>query len=76
MASNAYVMLTVEPIKTKDVVQRLRSLPGVMVREVFGPYDIIMELEAPTPEDLAAILRTRIRSISGVTSTITCTWFE
>ena len=42
---------------------------------MLGPYDIVMELEAGTPEDLTEILRHRIRPINGVTNTVTCLWF-
>ena len=76
MAANAYVMLQVEPAKTQSVLQRLKTLKGAIVHEVLGPYDIIVELEAATQEDLAAVLRTQIRAISGVTATVTCTWLD
>ena len=43
-----------------------------MDREVLGPYGIIVELEDDTEEDLTAALRHKVRSISGITSTVTC----
>ena len=72
--ANAYVLITVDPTKTRAVADRLRSIPGALVREVLGPYDFVVELEADTDEDLTAALRTKIRAISGVTSTVTCIW--
>lgn len=74
MAANAYVLLTVDPPRTQQVVGRLRTIPGAIVREVLGPFDIVVELETDTPEDLTSILRTKIRPIAGVTGTVTCTW--
>ena len=74
MAVNAYVMLNVEPARTQAVLDRLKALPGATVHEVLGPYDIIVELGATTQEDLADVLRTKIRTIVGITSTVTCTW--
>jgi DNA-binding Lrp family transcriptional regulator len=74
MATNAYVLLTVEPARTQAVSERLRAIPGAVVHEVLGPYDIIVELESDTPEDLTSVLRSKIRSIVGVTATVTCTW--
>jgi DNA-binding Lrp family transcriptional regulator len=74
MAVNAYVLLTVEPAKTQAVLGRLRAIPGAVVHEVLGPYDMVVELEADTPEDLTSVLRSKIRSIVGVTATVTCTW--
>ncbi|MDA1096859.1 MAG: Lrp/AsnC ligand binding domain-containing protein [Chloroflexi bacterium] len=50
------------------------AIHGAIVREVLGPYDIVVELEADTPEDLTQVLRSKIRSMQGITSTITCIW--
>ena len=75
MAANAYILINVEPAKTREVIERLEGVSGGQVREVLGPYDIVMELEAGTPEDLTEILRHRIRPINGVTNTVTCLWF-
>lgn len=74
MAVNAYVLLTVEPARTQAVAERLRAIPRAIVHEVLGPYDIVVELEADTPEDLTSVLRAKIRSIVGVTATVTCIW--
>ena len=44
MAANAYILINTEPPKTRDVVERLNTLRGLVVREVLGPYDIVVEL--------------------------------
>lgn len=74
MSANAYIMLNVEPVKTQAVLERLKALPGAVVHEVLGPYDIVVELESANIEELTSVLRSKIRTISGVTSTVTCTW--
>ena len=74
MAANATILLTVEPAKTQAVVERLKGIPRALVTEVLGPYDIIVELEADSTEDITSILRNKIRPVPGVTSTVTCTW--
>ena len=74
MAANAYVLLTVEPAQTRTVVERLRAIPRALVTEVLGPYDIVVELEADSPEDITSILHNKIRPVPGVTSTVTCAW--
>lgn len=76
MAANAFILINAEPARTREVLDRLESIPGTVVREVLGPYDVIMELEADTPEDITAIMRNRIRPITGVTNTVTCLWFS
>jgi DNA-binding Lrp family transcriptional regulator len=74
MAANAYILINLEPAKTQSVVDRLRAIPGAIVQEVLGPYDVIVELESDSQEDITAILRHKIRTIDGVTNTVTCTW--
>ena len=55
-------------------MERLRSIPGAIVQEVMGPYDVVVELQSDTPEDITAVLRHKIRSVDGVTNTVTCPW--
>ena len=74
MTASAYVMLNVDPTRTGEVVERMQAISSAVVHEVLGPYDIVMELEADTNEDLTAVLRSKIRPVPGVTSTVTCVW--
>ena len=75
MATNAYILITVEPAKTQAVGDRLRAIPNAFVREVLGPYDFIVALETDTEEDMTAVLRHKIRPISGISNTVTCLWY-
>ena len=74
MSANAYVLVKLDPKKTEAIIERLQEIPGSIVREVLGPYDAVVELEADTFEDLTAAVRTKIRPVDGVHETITCTW--
>ncbi len=76
MAANAYVLLNVDPARTSQVIKRLRAVPGGAVREVTGPYDVIVELERDSTVDLTFVMRSKIRTIPGVISTTTCLWIE
>jgi DNA-binding Lrp family transcriptional regulator len=60
MSVNAYVFINVEPEIIPEVVERLHTIPGGVVREVVGPYDVVVELEVDTEEDLAGVLRHKI----------------
>ena len=75
MPANAYVLVNVEPGNTRSVVTRLEGISGAVVHEVLGPYDIVVDLEADSEEDLTAILRNKIRPIHGITNTVTCICF-
>lgn len=72
MAINAYILINVEPAKTQPVIERLRKIPSAVIHEVLGPYDVVVDLEADTTEDITAILRNKIRPIQSITSTVTC----
>lgn len=74
MSVHAYVLLNLEPAKTRSAIERLEYLPGTTIQEVLGPYDAVMEIEADTQEDITGLLRNRIRPVDGVTNTVTCIW--
>ena len=63
MAANCYILVNVEPAKTRAVVEKLQGISGAVVHEVMGPYDMVVDVEADTHEDITAILRTKIRPI-------------
>ena len=44
-----------------------------LLPSIYNPR-IVVELQSDTPEDITAILRHKIRSVDGVTNTVTCTW--
>jgi DNA-binding Lrp family transcriptional regulator len=75
MAVTAYILVNAEPARTRAVFQQLREIPGAVVHEVLGPYDFVVDLETDTQEDVAAVLRERIRPIPGVNNTVTCVCF-
>ena len=76
METNAYILLTVEPQRTEEVVARLRAIPRALVREVLGPYDLIVELSEDTITDITSVVQSKIRPVPGVTQTVTCIWTE
>ena len=75
MSVNAYILINAEPERIQEVVERLGTIPGGIVREVVGPYDVVVELEVDTEEDLAGVLRHKINPVPGITNAVTCTWF-
>jgi len=59
--------LKVESGATARAVAALRALPeAVRVLSITGEYDIIVEFEAPTPEDLNEVLVKRVEAIPGI----------
>ncbi len=75
-SAHAYIFIEVEPARTRSVLQRLRRIPGTRVREVLGPFDVVMEVEADGPEYIVHMVRDRVRTLNGVVRTVTCPWIE
>ena len=57
-------------------MERLEAIPRALVREVLGPYDIIVELDEDTAVDITSVVASKIRPVTGITQTITCMWSE
>ena len=72
MPINAYILINVEPAKTRAVFEQLDHIRGAVVDELLGPYDIVVYLDAATPVELTAVLRDQIRPIRGIANTLTC----
>ncbi|HJN86978.1 MAG: Lrp/AsnC ligand binding domain-containing protein [Dehalococcoidia bacterium] len=72
MAASAYILINTEPASTRAILEQVQGIPGAVVHEVLGPYDLVVDLEADTQEDVTAILRHKIRPIHGITNTVTC----
>ncbi len=65
-----FILIVTDPGTTRPVANALKALDLVTgVHEVMGPYDIVVELEAPQLTDVPSILSDRIRTIEGIQST-------
>lgn len=68
----AYVLLTVEPGKEEEVMAKLKQIDEVEeAHRVYGVYDTIVKVNAPSPEKLKEIITWKIRKIENVKSTLT-----
>ena len=68
----ALVFLNID-IGTEDrVMAELATIPEVKsVYFVYGPYDIIIKIEAPDIEKIRTVVREKVRKIEGIRSTTT-----
>jgi DNA-binding Lrp family transcriptional regulator len=68
----AFVMINAELGSEKALIKELRSIEGVVeANEVYGVYDIVVKVDLPTMDRLKETISRRIRSLSGVRSTLT-----
>ena len=73
MPTNAYVLIEAASDKAKTALKAILKIPGVkMANAVTGPYDIIAFVEASDVDALGRVVLSKIRTISGVTKTLTC----
>ncbi len=70
MAIKAYVLVVTDPGKTRHVHDEINKVPRVVeMHEVMGPYDIVVEIEVDSLQEIPTILGERIRTIDGIQST-------
>ena len=73
MAAKAYVLIETQVGRTKQVVDTIRKLPGVVsVDSVTGPYDAIAIVQAETLNDIGTLLVVKVHPIAGISRTVTC----
>lgn len=73
MTVKAYVLIETEVGRTKDVVEAVHGLEGVIsVDVVTGPYDAIAIVRGETLNEVGALITARVHPITGITRTVTC----
>lgn len=73
MSVRAYVLIQTEVGKAASVAAKVGEIPGVVLAEdVTGPYDVIVQAEADSVDDLGKMVVSRVQLIEGITRTLTC----
>ena len=69
----AYVLIETQVGKTKDVVEAIRGVEGVIsVDAVTGPYDAIAVIQRETLNEIGDLITEKVHPISGISRTVTC----
>ena len=69
----AYILVQTEVGASTAAAQHIASIRGVRsVEQVTGPYDVVVEAEARTMDDLASGVVANLHQIDGITRTLTC----
>lgn len=70
---HAYVLIQTEVGKAPEVVTEIRKIQGVTVaHDVTGPYDVIVQAQAASIDDLGRLVVASIQQVKGITRTLTC----
>ncbi|WP_405737403.1 Lrp/AsnC ligand binding domain-containing protein [Streptomyces sp. NBC_01537] len=69
----AYVLVQTQVGTAAHVAGAVSATPGVLrAKAVTGPYDVIVQAESPTIDDLGRLVVARIQRVEGVYRTLTC----
>lgn len=69
----AYVLIQTEVGKAAGVAVEVAQIQGVTsADDVTGPYDVIVQAEADTVDDLGKMVVSKIQLVDGITRTLTC----
>ncbi|MGC8779376.1 MAG: Lrp/AsnC ligand binding domain-containing protein [Anaerolineae bacterium] len=68
-----YVLVNARAGEERDIVNQIRQVPGIVRADVtFGPYDVIVEVQAADLATLGKLVYGTIRATPGVLDTLTC----
>jgi len=73
MAVKAYILIQTEVGKAAQVANEVASIDGVTsAADVTGPYDVIVQAEAGSVDDLGKLVVAKVQAVEGITRTLTC----
>jgi DNA-binding Lrp family transcriptional regulator len=68
----AVVLLNIDIGSEDKIMEQLAAIPEVRAAYfVYGPYDIIIKIEAPDIDRVRSVVREKVRKIEGIRSTTT-----
>jgi len=77
MTAKAYVLIEAQVGKTKQVVEAIGRLQGVVsVDAVTGPYDAIAIVQGETLNDIGDLVVKKAHPLAGISRTVTCLALE
>lgn len=74
--TTAYVLINCDLGSKEKVFSELKSISKTETHGVFGAYDIITKIEAPTVDMIKDIISSKIRVIDRIRSTLTLMGIE
>ena len=73
----AYIFINCALGSEENIIKEIATIPEVKeVRGTYGVHDIFVKVKSDTMESLNHIIITKIRRISGITSTVTMAVIE
>jgi DNA-binding Lrp family transcriptional regulator len=73
MTVKAYVLIETQVGKTKQVVEAIGRLQGVVsVDAVTGPYDAIAIIQGETLNEIGDLIVAKVHHVAGISRTVIC----
>lgn len=73
MTVRAYVLIQTDVGKAAAVAAQASVIEGVVSAEdVTGPYDVVVQVEATSIDELGRMVVSHLQRIEGITRTVTC----
>jgi DNA-binding Lrp family transcriptional regulator len=73
VAVQAYILIQTEVGKAAQVAAEVNGIAGVTsADDVTGPYDVIVQAESNSVDDLGKLVVAKIQAVEGITRTLTC----
>lgn len=67
------MLIQTEVGRAAQVAEDVKKIEGVTsADDVTGPYDVIVQAEADTLDDLGKLVVSKIQLVEGITRTLTC----
>ena len=68
----AFVLITTVPEAEEEFLDELRKIDGIKeATSVYGIYDFIAKVEAPSLEEVKAIITSKLRKLTDIRSSVT-----
>lgn len=72
--ASAFVIIHCDPSEMYYIIRNLKHIPEVKTADdVFGYYEVVCKVEAPTQKELERVITNSIRKIQHIISTMTLT---
>jgi DNA-binding Lrp family transcriptional regulator len=72
-SQKAMVFICVDPRIESMVIDEIRTYEGVKeAHYIYGPYDMYVEIEAPSDDFIQDLVLNKIRNLYGILETTTC----
>lgn len=73
----AYVLISCDPEDIEEIITMLNSISNISeANRVEGPYDILVKINAESPEKLKEIISIQLHKIDKIKHTLTLTTIQ